>query len=229
MLPVKLARASLLVIASCLFAAARPASAADSAPTAWRAKVAAFAAENFKHPAWGLSHSARDYALARSLAAADHVTLDDDVLFAAAYLHDMAAFDTWAEAKKEHGDVAATKIDSVLAGTDFPMAKIDAVRVAIRAHMYYRDAASPEALYLHDADALDWLGAIGVARLIALVDPKGGKPTGPDMIKGIENDMASVPPRVLSPAGKAQIAPRIAEEKAFLDALRRETDNLSTL
>jgi hypothetical protein len=65
--------------------------------------------------------------------------------------------------------------------------------------------------------------------LIALVDNKGGKPTGPDMIKGIENDMAAVPSRVLSAAGKAQIAPRIAEEKAFLDALRRETDNLSTL
>jgi hypothetical protein len=195
----------------------------------WRAKVAAFAGENFKHPAWGFSHSQRDYALARSLAAADHVTLDDDVLFAAAYLHDMAAFDTWAEAKREHGDVAAEKIDSVLAGTDFPAAKLDAVRAAIRTHMFNYDPVGPEARYLHDADALDWLGAIGIARLIALVDNKGGKPVGTDMIKGIETDLASVPPRIISPAGKALIAPRIAEEKAFLDALRRETDNLSTL
>jgi uncharacterized protein len=228
MLSRKLLGPFLLVTAGLIFVTAGPANAAGAAEP-WRTKVTTFAAENFKHPAWGLSHSQRDYALARSLAASDHVTLDDDVLFATAYLHDMAAFPQWAEDKKEHGDVAAAKIDSVLAGTDFPMAKMDAVRVAIRAHMYYRDAASPEALYLHDADALDWLGAIGVARLIALVDPKGGKPTGPDMIKGIENDMAAVPPRVLSPAGKAQIAPRIAEEKAFLEALRRETDNLSTL
>ncbi len=194
----------------------------------WRDKVTEFAARNFKHPAWGFSHSQRDYALAKRLADADHVSLDDDVLFAAAYLHDMAAFDSWAEAKQEHGDTAAAKIDLVLAGTDFPQAKLDAVREAIRAHMYYRDAKSPEARYLHDADALDWLGAIGVARLIALVDAKGGKPVGPDMIKGIETDLAAVPPRIFSPAGKAQIAPRIAEEKAFLDALRRETDNLST-
>ncbi len=217
----------LCLMAMAGLAAAEPARAAD--PAGWRAKVTAFAAENFKHPAWGFSHSQRDYALARSLAAADHVTLDDDVLFAAAYLHDMAAFPQWAEDKKEHGDVAAAKIDSVLADTDFPMAKIDAVRAAIRAHMYYRDAASPEALYLHDADALDWLGAIGIARLIALVDPKGGKPAGPDMIQGIERNLAAVPTRIFSPAGKAQIAPRIAEEKAFLDALRRESDNLTTL
>jgi uncharacterized protein len=117
------------------------AGAADQA--AWRAKVTAFAAENFKHPAWGLSHSSRDYALARSLAATDHVTIDDDVLFAASYLHDMAAFPQWAEDKKEHGDVAAEKIDSVLAGTDFPMAKIDAVRAAIRAHTAMPPARRP--------------------------------------------------------------------------------------
>ena len=54
-------------------------------------------------------------------------------------------------------------VDTVLKGTGFPMAKIDAVRGAIRTHMYYRDPVGPEALYLHDADALDWLGAIGVA------------------------------------------------------------------
>jgi len=204
-----------------------PASAQSAQP--WRAKVTDFAAQNFKHPAWGFSHSQRDYALAKSLAAADHVMLDDDVLFAAAYLHDMAAFKAFAEDKQEHGDVAAAKIDLVLADTDFPKAKLDAVRAAIRTHMYNYDPVGPEARYLHDADALDWLGAIGVARLIALVDNGGGKPTGPDIIKGLEDNMKNVPPRIVTPAGKARIAPLIAEEKAFLDALRRETDNLSTL
>ena len=225
MLPRKFVLPCLLALAQFLFASA-PANAAGA--PAWRDKVTAFAAANFKNPAWGFSHSARDYALAKSLAATDHVTLDDDVLFAAAYLHDMAAFDTWAEAKREHGDVAAEKIDIVLAGTDFPTAKLDAVRGAIRTHMFNRDPVSPEARYLHDADALDWLGAIGVARLIALVDPHGGKPLGPDMVKGIEANLAAVPSRVFSPAGKAQVAPRIAEEKAFLDALRRETDGYAT-
>ncbi|HWY66904.1 MAG TPA: HD domain-containing protein [Rhizomicrobium sp.] len=203
-------------------------STAPATAETWRAKVTAFAAENFKHPAWGFSHSQRDYALAVSLAAADHVTLDDDVIFAAAYLHDMAAFPKWAEDKKEHGDVAAAKIDMVLADTDFPTAKLDAVRAAIRTHMFTRDPQTPEARYLHDADALDWLGAIGIGRQIALVGKNGEKPMGPDVIATLEKQMAIVPPRVLSPAGQALIAPRIAEEKAFVDALRRETDNLST-
>jgi hypothetical protein len=202
---------------------------AGAGPSGWREKVTAFAAANFKHPAWGFSHSQRDYELAKSLAASDHVALDDDVIFAAAYLHDMAAFDKWQEPKREHGAVAAEKIDLVLGDTDFPKDKLDAVREACRAHMFDQDAKSPEARYLHDADALDWLGAIGVARLIALVDPKGGKPTAPDIIKGLQMNMKNVPPRVLTPAGKAQVAPRLAEENAFLDALKRETGDFATL
>src|ERR1700677_5044468 len=94
---------------------------------AWRETVRAFAAEHFKNPAWGYSHSVRDYALARNLAASDHVVLDDDILFAAAYLHDMAAFKPWENDKLDHSDVGAKTIDLVLKGTDFPMEKIDAV------------------------------------------------------------------------------------------------------
>jgi HD superfamily phosphodiesterase len=209
-----------------------PAAAPAPAPAAssdWHATVRDFAAKHFKNPAWGYSHSVRDYALARELAAADQVSLDDDVLFAAAYLHDMAAFKPWENEKLDHSDVAAGIVDTVLKGTGFPMAKIDAVRGAIRTHMYYRDPVGPEALYLHDADALDWLGAIGVARVMALVDPNGGDPDGPQAVKMLEENLKDVPARVLSPAGRARVAPRKAELEGFLRELRRESENLRTL
>jgi HD superfamily phosphodiesterase len=212
--------------------AARTAPLTPPAPTAssdWHTTVRDFAAQHFKNPAWGYSHSMRDYSLARELAAADHVTLDDDILFAAAYLHDMAAFPPWENEKLDHSDVAAGIVDSVLKGTGFPMAKIDAVRAAIRTHMYYRAPTGPEALYLHDADALDWLGAIGVARIMALVEPNGGDPDGPKAVKMIENNLKDVPRRVLSPAGRAMVAPRQAETRQFLENLRRESDDLRTL
>jgi uncharacterized protein len=79
-----------VVILSTL-AIALPTQAANAAPPDWRANVLHFAEQHLKHPAWGLSHSMRDYDLARALAKQDHVTLDDDVLYAAAYLHDIAA------------------------------------------------------------------------------------------------------------------------------------------
>ena len=227
--------AAVLVVA---FAAAHATAAQAAAPQAasatppaadWHATVRSFALQHFKNPAWGYSHSQRDYALARELAAADHVTVDDDVLFAASYLHDMAAFPPWENEKLDHSDVAADSVGTILKGTGFPMAKLDAVRAAIRTHMYYRDPVLPEAVYLHDADALDWLGAIGVARIVALVDPNGGDPTGPKSVKMLEENLAKVPARVVSPAGRAIMPQRKAELEKFLKDLRQESDNLRTL
>jgi uncharacterized protein len=102
----------LALIAGVPLAAAAPAAAPPAQD--WRASVRELAKSHFKNPAWGYSHCLRDYALARELAAADHVTLDDDVLFAAAYLHDMAAFPPWEDVKVDHSDVGARVVDTVL-------------------------------------------------------------------------------------------------------------------
>lgn len=208
-------------------AATAPPDSSDAPP--WRTVISKFAQEHFNNPAWGYSHSMRDYQLARELAAADHVALDDDVLYAAAYLHDMAAFEPWEKSGVDHADQAAAIVDTVLKNTGFPMKKIEAVRSAIRTHMYDRNPVGPEALYLHDADALDWLGAIGVARVIGLVDAHGGNPTGPEVIPMLESNLAKVPPRVLSPAGKKRVPERVEQLQTFLRQLRQETDNLRLL
>ena len=212
-------------------AASLPGQAGADAATAsrWRQQVVEFAAQHFRQPAWGYSHCVRDYELARELAAADKVTLDDDVLFAAAYLHDIAAFAPWEKPDLDHQDVGAQVVGQVLSGMGFPAAKLEAVRGAIRTHMYDRNPVGPEALYLHDADALDWLGAIGVARIFALVDPNGGKPDGPEAARMLEDYLKQVPPRVLSPAGRARVPQRQAELQHFLDTLRRESHDLTTL
>ncbi|GAC1310989.1 MAG: HD domain-containing protein [Steroidobacteraceae bacterium] len=203
--------------------------AAPASPSGWRTTVQTFARDNFKNPAWGYSHSVRDYRVAVKLAVADHVRLDDDVLFAVAFLHDIAAFPPWENDKLDHSDVGADVVESILRNTGFPTAKIDAVREAIRTHMYYRDPQSPEALYIHDADALDWLGAIGAARVVALVDPTGGSEDLPAAVRQLEEYLAKVPGRVLSPAGRAQVAPRKAELENLLADLRRESGNLADL
>jgi HD superfamily phosphodiesterase len=226
-------RGLLAAIAIMSFGAA--AIAADAPPPTiertddWRAAVHRFVAANMKHPAWGLSHSVRDYELAKELAAADEVAVDDDVLYAAAYLHDVAAFAPFHKHDVDHQDEAARIVESMLAGTGFPMSKIEAVRGAIRTHMFERDPAGPEAIYLHDADALDWLGAIGVARVFALVDAKGGRPDGRTAVAELEDTLKAVPPRIVSTAGKARMPQRVRELEQFLRELRAESADLRSL
>ena len=195
----------------------------------WHAKVIEFSKTNFNHPAWGYSHSIRDYRLAKSLAQRDKVTLDDDVLFAAAYLHDMAAFQPWEKEGVDHADQAAAIVDTVLNGSGFPVEKMDAVRSAIRTHMFDRDPVGAESIYLHDADALDWLGAIGIVRILALIDPNGGKPDSHEIVGMLEEYTANVPKRVISRSGKKLATLRKAESARFLQQLKAESENLGSL
>jgi hypothetical protein len=224
----------LAVAASGLSCVASAADQPGSTPTIertgdWRSAVRHFAEANLKHPAWGASHSLRDYELAKELATADKVTVDDDVLYAAAYLHDVAAFAPFAKAGVDHQDQAADIVESMLEETGFPMQKIDAVRGAIRTHMFGRDPVGPEAIYLHDADALDWLGAIGIARVFALVDTKGGSPDGPAIAARLENTLKSVPPRIVSKAGKERAGPRVRELEEFLRNLKAQSGDYKAL
>jgi len=195
----------------------------------WRAAVREFAETELKHPAWGLSHSVRDYELARSLAATDHVQLDDDILYAAAYLHDVAAFAPYKKQGVDHQDQGARIVGPLLTGTGFPVTKLEAVAGAIRTHMFERDPVGPEALYLHDADALDWLGAIGVARIFGLVDPTGGKPDGPAAVKMLQDNLSKVPSRILSKAGQALVPKRVRELEQFLNDLKHESASYQSL
>ncbi len=116
------------------------AAAAERAPPGWRETARQFAADHIHRPAWGYSQSVRDYEPAATLARKDDIALDDDVFYAAAYLHDIAAFAPWdLEAEgSDYADAGARVLDEILQGTGFPMQRIEALRRAILTHMLFR-------------------------------------------------------------------------------------------
>jgi uncharacterized protein len=193
----------------------------------WKVKIYAFAREHFHHPSWGYQHSERDYLLAMQFAKEDGIKADPDVLFAAAMMHDMAAFKPWDADMKggkiEHGDVAAADCPPILRDAGFPMEKIAAVQAAESGHMYYSKATLPEAQLLHDADSVDFLGAIGAARIIATVGED--RPSMSGAIKTLRSFLKDIPPALYTNAAKKAAAPRIAELKAFLAELDAEDDD----
>lgn len=101
--------------------------------------------------------------LAQRLAA--DVGADVEVVTAAAWLHDIAKEHGRGGEADTHGRAASVEARSILAGTDFPAEKVDAVCTAIESHVgLTREGPLPsrEAEVLWDADKLSKLGATGL-------------------------------------------------------------------
>jgi uncharacterized protein len=214
----------LLALVGPAFPAGAPAVTAAGVPldAPWKVRIYELAHSRFRHPAWGWQHSERDYLLAVRLARGDRLHIDTDVLFAAAFLHDMAAFMPCAGPKMEHGECAARQARAMLQGTGFPMRKLAAVQAAERGHMFYSNPGSdPTAIVLHDADSLDFLGDIGAARLIALTGAQA--PSFAPALKTLRGFLKDIPPRLITKTARRIGAERAAELQAFLDRLQAES------
>jgi uncharacterized protein len=115
-------------------------------------------------PVHDFDHILRVLALAERIGAAEGA--DMDVLRTAALLHD-AGRDEAEAAGLDHAEFAAVRAREILAGQ--PDEKVGAVVDAIIAHRF-RTGPPPKSLegrVLFDADKLDAIGAIGVARAFA--------------------------------------------------------------
>jgi len=204
---------------------ARPAARAD-----WREPLRAFAESHLQHTAWGPAHARRDYEMTRALARAEGITVDDDALYAAAYLHDMGGLPPYAKPGVDHGDRSAQLADSVLRAVGFPMAKAELAKEIMSHHQYYRPPDTlAVAILFRDADILDFLGAIDVARIVSLTTRESLAPDLPHAIAVIRKQMVEMPARLQSESAKREGEKRVREMQQFLDALSAETDSLRVL
>jgi hypothetical protein len=64
---------------------------------------------------------------------------------------------------------------------------------------------------------------------MALVESNGSSPTGPEAAKMLDENLAKVPDRVISAAGKAHMPQMKLELQQFLENLRRESGALRNL
>lgn len=105
----------------------------------------------------GYGHCYRVYHLAREL----EQEYDDDILYAACFLHDIV---TGSNDDKMYEE-SANKAEQLLHEVGFPAEKINSVRECIMTHFPGKNPKLREAQLLHDANLIDSLGAIGVMRL----------------------------------------------------------------
>ena len=193
----------------------------------WRDKVTAFVVANMQHTAWGVSHAGRDYQLAREIARRDNLTVDDDVLFAAAMLHDIAAFGPWAKAGVDHGVRAAEVIPDSLRAWGFPDAKIARVQDAVSHHMYSHTLGEgSESRVLRDADTLDFLGWEGITRVLSLSTRHRWATDVATAVATLRKNADELPTTLSTTAGKAMAEPRVAAMRTYLAGLDAELKGL---
>ncbi len=116
----------------------------------------------------GFDHVERVYHMAQKIGLAEGA--DMEILRAAALLHDAQGSHPGGGGRAEHHEQSADFAAEVLHSEGWNEERIKAVQHCIRAHRYRNHGEAPktlEAKVLFDADKLEVLGAIGVARTIA--------------------------------------------------------------
>ncbi len=93
-----------------------------------------------------------------------------EILLAAVLLHDIILYPKGSERRSRSAKESAKLAESILAAYDWPKDKIERVSDCIRTHSYSLNLkpATLEGKILQDADRLDALGAIGIARTFSV-------------------------------------------------------------
>jgi uncharacterized protein len=116
-------------------------------------------------PVHGISHVLRVYKLAERIGKQEGANLR--IVRAAALLHDIEGD---VDVREDHHLAAAEFAEKILKEEGWKGEDIDAVLHCIRAHRFRDDNEQPETIeakVLFDADKLDAIGAVGVARAVS--------------------------------------------------------------
>src|SRR5271157_4130279 len=186
----------------------------------WQEKLTFVVGRTCIHPAWGMPHFARVYETAQQLTAAENHPADDDVLLAAGYLHDIGAFEPYRLEGVDHAEQSAVACEEILGAIGFPSEKISLVQDAIRGHMFYSQPADEwEAIVLHDADTLDFLGMVGIMRIFAIVGRDDWAPDLPSAVRRIQKFMQDLPGALHTETAREWGEQRKGEMEEFLRKL----------
>lgn len=182
-------------------------------------------------PIWGYEHCLRVYALARHLGRAEQRLFDAELLYIAALLHDIGLYKAYARRKEQdHARRSAAVAEQLLRDADFPAQDTQTILDAIEHHPPgAATGVTVEAALLKDAVALDYLGAVGVSRTLAMVGLEDGVPDIPCAIGNIRDLHRSIPGFLLLESSKDLARERIEETEHFMDKLGEATSNFKLL
>lgn len=171
-------------------------------------------------------HQPRLYALTLQIGAG--LDYDDDVVFAAAWLHDIGVFTGHRPenpeelARWDNVAYAVGKAPALLVELGFPSGKIHATIEAIRTHQPAAHPTTMEGTILRDADILEQLGAIGVLRTVSKIGRDTRFATFASAAESLRHALATLPAQIRLDSARALAGPKIQIMEAFLKRLEAE-------
>jgi uncharacterized protein len=198
-------------------------------PPGWRESVAAYIrAEALPVDKFG--HQPRLYALAVRLG--QGMEYDDDILFAAVWMHDLGVFlghrpdDPAQLARWDHVPYTIARTQKLLPQWGFPTEKLDAVVEAIRTHQPQDEPTLIEAILLRDADMLEQLGAIGALRALVKVGRDTRYATYSSVLPVLRRAVEQLPGKLRLESARRLAAPRVELLRSLLAAIEDEAGEL---
>lgn len=201
----------------------------DPAGHDWRLTLAR-SIERQALPVEKFGHQPRLYALAKQVGAG--LPYDDDVVYAAAFTHDLGVFvghrpeDPKLLEKWDMIAYAVEKVPALLRESGFPESKIDAVIECIRTHQPSFRTRTMEATILRDADILEQLGAVGILRTVCKVGRDTRFDTFTAAVRSLQKAVDGLPQLLVLPKAQALAEPRVETLRAWLAAVSDEAGSL---
>jgi uncharacterized protein len=198
---------------------------AEPVETAYRGAIVAYLRANAR-PTDKFSHQPRLYRLATLLA--EGKPFDDDVVFAAAWLHDLGVFighrpeDPKALAAWDHIAYACRELPAVLQQLGFPSGKIPAVIEAIRTHLPSSTPTSFEGMLVRDADILEQLGAMSILRTVSKIGRDTRFVRFADALTSLRRAAKQLPAQIHLESARRLALPRLQTMEAFFAAVAAE-------
>ena len=143
----------------------------DQDTSGWEARFISYhiAHTDTKDGSHDLGHFQRVWKAAQYIDKEEGSVADPLILLTAAYFHDLVSLPKNSPERSAASRLSAEKTSALLTDVfmDFPAEKIEGVRHAIHAHSFSAQVAplTIEARILQDADRMEALGAIGLARV----------------------------------------------------------------
>ena len=198
--------------------------------SAYREAIAEYIRSNAKPPD-KFSHQPRLYRLATRLAEGE--SFDDDVLYAAAWMHDLGVFvghrpeDPVKLAAWDNIAYAVNETPRLLHEFGFPAEKIPAVIEVMRTHLPSTEPTSFEGTLLRDADILEQLGAVGILRTVSKVGRDTRFSRFADALRVLRQNEERLPAQLRLASARRLAEPRVNVLREFLDAAEAEADGVA--